>query len=62
MALSQALCLERQQRTAGVRVAYVVSGVERTSLDGQGRGEMRGSVDKIGIGIHSDVDNFAVGE
>jgi short-subunit dehydrogenase len=44
----------------GVRVACVIPGVTQTNLDGQGHGERRGIIDKVGIDQPEDVAKVAV--
>ncbi|KAJ4982730.1 nadp-dependent l-serine l-allo-threonine dehydrogenase ydfg [Stagonosporopsis vannaccii] len=60
ISFSQAIREEQQQRETGVRVACVVPGVTQTNLDGQGHGETRGPIDKVGIDQPADVAKVAV--
>jgi short-subunit dehydrogenase len=58
MSWSQAVHQENLE--TGVRVACVVPGITATNLDGQGHGETRGAIDKVGIDQPEDVAKVAV--
>lgn len=52
--------VREEHRDTGVRVACVIPGVTETNLDGQGHGEGRGLLDKVGIDQPEDVAKVAV--
>ncbi|KAJ8110061.1 hypothetical protein OPT61_g6992 [Boeremia exigua] len=58
ISLSQAI--REEYRDSGIRIACVVPGVTQTNLDGDGHGETRGPIDKIGIDQPADVAKVAV--
>lgn len=55
---SQAIRQENIEK--GVRVACVIPGVTETNLDGQGHGEKRGIIEKVGVDQPEDVAKVAV--
>jgi short-subunit dehydrogenase len=60
LSFSQAIREENIQGDTGVRIACVVPGVTQTNLDGQGHGEKRGPIEKIGVDQPEDVAKVAV--
>jgi short-subunit dehydrogenase len=60
LSFSQAIREENIQGDTGIRIACVVPGVTETNLDGQGHGERRGPIEKIGVDQPEDVAKVAV--
>ena len=60
MTFSQGIRQEQLTMKTGVRIACIVPGVTETNLDGEGRGETRGPISKVGIDQPSDVAKVAV--
>jgi short-subunit dehydrogenase len=60
LSFSQAIREENIQGDTGIRIACVVPGVTNTNLDGQGHGERRGPIEKIGVDQPEDVAKVAV--
>jgi short-subunit dehydrogenase len=60
LSFSQAIREENIQGDTGIRIACVVPGVTQTNLDGQGHGEKRGPIEKIGVDQPEDVAKVAV--
>jgi short-subunit dehydrogenase len=60
LSFSQAIREENIQGNTGIRIACVVPGVTNTNLDGQGHGETRGPIEKIGVDQPEDVAKVAV--
>ncbi|KAK5172740.1 uncharacterized protein LTR77_002860 [Saxophila tyrrhenica] len=58
--ISFSQAIREENRGTGVRVACIVPGVTETNLDGQGHGETRGPIDKVGIDQPADVAKAAV--
>jgi short-subunit dehydrogenase len=57
---SQAIREENRHRDTGVRIAQVVPGVTETNLDGKGHGEVRGTIEWVGVDQPADVAKVAV--
>lgn len=58
--ISFSQAIREENRETGVRVACIVPGVTDTNLDGQGHGERRGVLDKVGIDDPADVAKAAI--
>lgn len=57
---SQAIREENRHRDTSVRIAQVVPGVIATSFDGKGHGEVRGTIEWVGVDQPTDVAKVAV--
>ncbi|KAI5238245.1 NAD(P)-binding protein [Aureobasidium subglaciale] len=60
ISFSQSVREENLHQDTGVRIACIVPGVTSTNLTGEGTGEQRGAIDKVGIDKPSDVAKAAV--
>ncbi|KAI5270641.1 NAD(P)-binding protein [Aureobasidium subglaciale] len=60
ISFSRSIREENLHQDTGVRVACIVPGVTSTNLTGEGTGEQRGAIDKVGIDQPSDVAKAAV--